>query len=35
MNLAEDMYSHGLFFDKSLFNWSEQSQMMGEGRQLF
>lgn len=35
MNLAEDMYAHGLFFDKSLFNWSEQSQMMGEGRQLF
>lgn len=35
MTLAEDMYAQGLFFDKSLFDWSEQPRMMGEGKQLF
>lgn len=35
MWLAEDMYASGLFFDKSMFNWSAQPQMMGEGNQLF
>lgn len=35
MWLAEDMYANGLFLDKSLFNWSAQPQMMGEGNQLF
>lgn len=35
MNLAEDMYGSGLFLDKSLFDWSEQPQKMGEGGELF
>lgn len=35
MTLAEDMYAQGLFLDKSLFDWSEQPRMMGEGKELF
>ncbi|MCM1523619.1 MAG: extracellular solute-binding protein [Ruminococcus sp.] len=35
MQLAEEMYANGLFLDKSMFDWSEQPQMMGEGKQLF
>ena len=35
MQFAEELYANGLFLDKSLFNWSEQAYMMGEGNQLF
>ena len=35
MNFAEELYANGLFLDKSMFDWSEQPQKMGEGGELF
>lgn len=35
MNFGYDLYTKGLIMDRSLFDWSEQPQFMGEGRQLF
>ncbi|MCM1525284.1 MAG: extracellular solute-binding protein, partial [Ruminococcus sp.] len=35
MNWMYDLYNRGLVFDLSLFDWSEQPQFMGEGRELF
>lgn len=35
MNFAEELYKNGLCMDLSLFDWSEQPQFMGEGKELF
>ena len=35
MNFAESLYTKGLVFDKSLFDWNVQTQFMGEGKELF
>lgn len=35
MNFAEDLYRNGLCLDLSQFDWSEQPQFMGEGKELF
>ncbi len=35
MNWAYDLYSKGLVMDRSLFDWAEQPQFMGEGKELF
>lgn len=35
MNNMLDLYNKGLVMDKSLYDWSEQPQFMGEGRELF
>ncbi|MGN0665643.1 MAG: ABC transporter substrate-binding protein [Huintestinicola sp.] len=35
MLFAEDLYKNGLTLDLSLFDWSEQPQFMGEGKELF
>ncbi|MBQ7991203.1 MAG: extracellular solute-binding protein [Oscillospiraceae bacterium] len=34
-NFMYDLYTKGLVFDKSLFDWSIQVQNMGEGKELF
>ena len=35
MNWMYDLYNKGLVMDRSLFDWAEQPQFMGEGRELF
>ncbi|MDE6592189.1 MAG: extracellular solute-binding protein [Oscillospiraceae bacterium] len=35
MTFAEDLYKNGLTMDLSMFDWSEQPQFMGEGKELF
>jgi len=35
MNFQYELFSDGLIFPREQFNWAEQPQMMGEGRQLF
>ncbi|MGN1089316.1 MAG: ABC transporter substrate-binding protein [Huintestinicola sp.] len=35
MSFAEDLYKNGLTLDLGLFDWSEQPQFMGEGKELF
>lgn len=35
MNNMLDLYNKGLVMDKSLYDWAEQPQFMGEGRELF
>ena len=35
MNYQYDLFTNGLVFPREQFNWAEQPQMMGEGRQLF
>ncbi len=35
MNWMYDLYNRGLVMDMSLYNWSEQPQFMGEGKELF
>ncbi len=34
-NWMLDLYNKGLVMDKALYDWSEQPQFMGEGRELF
>ena len=35
MNYQYDLFNNGLVFPREQFNWQEQPQMIGEGRQLF
>ncbi len=35
MNWAYELYNKGLVMDRSLFDWAEQPQFMGEGKELF
>ena len=35
MNYQYDLFTNGLVLPREQFNWAEQPQMMGEGRQLF
>ena len=35
MNNMLNLYNKGLVMDKSLYDWNEQPQFMGEGRELF
>ena len=35
MNFGYDLYNKGLVMDRSLFDWNEQPQFMGEGKELF
>ena len=35
MNNMLDLYNKGLVMDKALYDWKEQPQFMGEGRELF
>lgn len=35
MDFQYDLYRNGLVFPRDRFNWQDQPQMMGEGRQLF
>ncbi|MGN0692905.1 MAG: ABC transporter substrate-binding protein [Oscillospiraceae bacterium] len=35
MNFGYDLYNNGLMFDLALFDWAEQPQFMGEGKELF
>lgn len=35
MNWMYDLYNKGLVMDRSLFDWAEQPQFMGEGKELF
>lgn len=35
MNYQYDLFTNGLVFPREQFNWQEQPQFMGEGRQLF
>ncbi len=35
MNFGSDLYNNGLMFDLALFDWAEQPQFMGEGKELF
>ncbi len=35
MDYAFDLYENGLIMDKSEFQWAEQPQLMGEGKELF
>ncbi|MBQ7782718.1 MAG: extracellular solute-binding protein [Oscillospiraceae bacterium] len=35
MNWSYDLYNKGLVLDMSLFEWAEQPQFMGEGKELF
>ena len=35
MNYGYDLYNNGLIIDRSLFDWNEQPQFMGEGKELF
>jgi len=35
MNFGYNLYTNGLILDRALFDWAEQPQMLGEGRQLF
>ncbi|MGN0587113.1 MAG: ABC transporter substrate-binding protein [Oscillospiraceae bacterium] len=35
MNFQYDLFNNGLILPMEQFNWQEQPQMMGEGRQLF
>ena len=35
MNFGYELYNKGLIMDRSLFDWAEQPQFMGEGRELF
>lgn len=34
-NYMADLYKMGAVIDKSLFNWNEQPQLLGEGKELF
>lgn len=35
MNFGYDLYNKGLIIDRSIFDWSEQPQFMGNGQELF
>lgn len=35
MNYGYDLYTNGLFIDRSIFDWNEQPQFMGEGKELY
>ena len=35
MNYGYDLYNNGLIIDRSLFDWSEQPQFMGEKKELY
>ena len=35
MNFGYDLYNNGLMFDLAMFDWAEQPQFMGEGKELF
>ena len=35
MDYQYNLYKDGLVIDREMFNWTEQPQMMGEGKQLF
>ncbi|MGN0695502.1 MAG: ABC transporter substrate-binding protein [Oscillospiraceae bacterium] len=35
MNFGYDLFNNGLMFDLALFDWAEQPQFMGEGKELF
>ncbi len=35
MNFGYDLYNKGLIIDRSIFDWAEQPQFMGNGQELF